>query len=63
MEKFYKGKTKQERIDELNNLATELTETPEVKDKEYAKCYYNSAKTTRLTRNYSKLFKSDRKIL
>lgn len=63
MEKLYKERTKQECIDELNDLATQLTGTPEIKDREYVRCYYDPRKTKHLERSYSKLFKLDRKIL
>lgn len=55
--------TKQDKIDELNNLATQLTGLPEIKDSEYAKCYYDRKKNRQITSGHSKLFKLDRKIL
>jgi hypothetical protein len=55
--------TKQDKIDELNRLATALTGMPEIKDREYAKCYHDPKKNRQIERQYSNLFKLDRKIL
>ena len=63
MEKLYKERTKQECIDELNDLATQLTGTPEIKDREYVKCYHDHRKKQQIPKGYSRLFRMHRKIL
>ncbi len=55
--------TRQEKINELNRLATLLTGEPEIKDREYVKCYYDPNKKRQIANGRSNIFKLDRKIL